>query len=77
MNWVMHRVVDRSGCGAPLGEATIIDLNFADDVVILSEVVDGLVCALEVLSEQAVLGTQCLLAEDQASVPQRLHGGSH
>ena len=53
MDWVMHRVVDRSGCGAPLGEATITDLDFADDVVIFAELVDGLVRALEVLSEEA------------------------
>ena len=53
VNWVMHRVVDRSDCGAPLGEAMVTDLDFADDVVILVELVGGLVRALEVLSEEA------------------------
>ncbi len=46
-------MVDRSGCGAPLSETTITDLDFADDVVIFAELVDGLVRALEVLSEEA------------------------
>ena len=50
--WVLHRVVDRSGCAAPLGEAKITDLDFADDIVNFVELVDGLVRALEGLSEK-------------------------
>ena len=36
-----------------LSEATITDLDFADDVVMFAELVDCLVRALEVLSEEA------------------------
>ena len=52
----MHQAVDRSVCGTPLREATITDVDFADNFVIFAELVDGLVRALEVLREAEPLG---------------------
>ena len=49
----MHRVIDRSGCGAPLGETMITDLDFINDIVIFVELIDSLIRALEVLNEEA------------------------
>ena len=53
MDWVLGRVADRSGCGASVGDVTITDFDFADDAVILAEILETLVGALEILSEEA------------------------
>ncbi len=38
MDWVLGRVMDRSRCGASVGNTTVTDLVFADDVVIVLSV---------------------------------------
>ncbi len=48
----MHRVVDRSGCGPPPREATVTNLDFADDFTFAGRV-DRLVHALHILSDEA------------------------
>ena len=53
MDWIMDRVVDRSGCGVSFGDVRITDLDFADDAVIFAETLDVLTAALETLSEEA------------------------
>jgi hypothetical protein len=53
MDWVLGRVSDRSGCGASVGEYVISDLDFADDAVLLAEILETLVGALELLGEEA------------------------
>ena len=44
---------ERSSCGASFGNATISDLDFADDAVIFAETLDILLGALEVLNEES------------------------
>ena len=53
MDWVMGRVVGRTGCGASFGLGRITDLVFADDAVIFAEFMDMIVGVLETLSEEA------------------------
>ena len=53
MDWVLGRTVDRSRCGAAVGNVRITDLDFADDAVIFAESLEVLVSALESLHEEA------------------------
>ena len=53
MDWVLGRAVDRSRCGADIGNTKITDLDFADDAVIFAESLEVLVLALEALHEDA------------------------
>lgn len=53
MDWILGKVVDRSHCGASVGNTRVTDLAFADDAVILAESLDVLVVALEALNEEA------------------------
>ncbi|KAG0726800.1 DNA-directed RNA polymerases I, II, and III subunit RPABC2 [Chionoecetes opilio] len=53
MDWVLDKVVDRSNCGASVGNTKITDLVFADDAVIFAESLEVLVMALEALHEEA------------------------
>ena len=41
-------------CGISLGEATITDLDFADDIVIFAETLEALVAALDTLSIESM-----------------------
>ena len=40
----------KTDCGISLGEATITDLDFADDILIVAETLEALVAALDTLS---------------------------
>ena len=53
MDWVLGRAMDRSRCGADIGNTRITDLDFADDAVIFAESLEVLVSALEALHEDA------------------------
>ena len=53
MDWVLGGAVDRSRCGADIGNTRITDLDFADDAVIFAESLEVLVLALEALHEGA------------------------
>ena len=53
MDWVLGRTVDRSRCGADVGNVKITDLDFADDAVIFAESLEVLALALEALSGEA------------------------
>ncbi len=53
MDWVLGKVADQSHCGASVGNTTVGDLVFADDAVILAELLEVLVMALEILHEEA------------------------
>jgi len=50
MDWIMGRATNQSQCGATLGNIKISDLDFADDVAILSE---SLVAALDAFRSEA------------------------
>ena len=53
MDWIMGRMSERSSCGASFGNVTISDLDVADDAVILTETLDIVLGALEVLNEES------------------------
>ena len=58
LDLILGRMLERSSCGASLGNVKISDLDFAD-AVILEETVDILLGALEVLNEESeLLGLQ-------------------
>ena len=52
MDWVLGRVVEKSYCGASVGNTKITDLVFADDAAIFVESLEVLVMALEALHEE-------------------------
>lgn len=53
MDWVIGRATSQSQCGATLGNIKITDLDFADDVAILSEFLGSLIAALDAFSNEA------------------------
>ena len=53
MDWILGRTVNRSHCGASVGDVKITDLDFADDAVIFAESLEVLALTLEVLREEA------------------------
>ena len=53
MDWIMGKVVRQSQCGATLGETKVTDLDFADDVAILSESLETLVAVLDAFTNEA------------------------
>ena len=50
IDWVMGETVGKTDCGVSMGDATITDLDFADDIVIFAETLEALVTALDTLS---------------------------
>ncbi len=46
MDWILGSMLERSSCGASLGNVNISDLDFADDSVIFAETLDILTGAL-------------------------------
>ena len=78
---MMEKVVERSELGASIGDVTVTDFDFADDVAILSEMLEVLTEALVVFEDEAsALGLhvnwaktkiQCLDGSDpgQTTVP--------
>ncbi|XP_069981776.1 uncharacterized protein [Penaeus vannamei] len=57
MNWIMGRATFQRQCGAALGSIKVTDLDFTDNVAILSESLESLVAALDVFSNE-LLGLQ-------------------
>ncbi|XP_069994134.1 uncharacterized protein [Penaeus vannamei] len=53
MDWILGRATVQSHCGAILGNIKVTDLDFVDDVAILSESLETLVVALDAFSNQA------------------------
>ena len=53
MDWILGRATIQSHCGATLGSIKLTDLDFADDVGILSESLETLVVALDAFSNEA------------------------
>ncbi|CAH1233043.1 Hypp565 [Branchiostoma lanceolatum] len=52
IDYVMGRTVAQCACGASFGDITITDLDYADDVAILAELLDVLQLALEVMDRE-------------------------
>ena len=53
MDWLLERSVGRGMNGVSLGEQSFTDLDFADDVSLLAELLELLVPVLEVFQEEA------------------------
>ena len=51
MDWILGRMSERSSCAALFRNVKISDLDFADDSVIFSAMLDILMWALDVLNE--------------------------
>ena len=52
IDWVMGQTVEKTDCGISLGEATITDLDIADDILIFAETLEVLAGALNTLSTE-------------------------
>jgi len=53
MDWILDRTVAQSRLGVSVGEESFTDLDYADDVALLAEMLDFLVAGLLVLQEEA------------------------
>jgi len=52
-DWVMDRTVHRGLAGISIGSQVFTDLDFADDVAVLSEMLEILILSLEILHDEA------------------------
>ena len=68
MDWVLGRVVEKSHCGASVGNTEITDLVFADDAAIFAESLEVLVMALEALHEMKPLGLKVSWAKTKVQL---------
>jgi len=53
MDWLTERTVHRGCSGCTLGREVFTDLDFADDTALLTEMLEVLLLALEVMNEEA------------------------
>jgi len=53
MDWLLERTVHCGMVGMSVGKAIFTDLDFADDVALLAEMLSVLILALEVMNEEA------------------------
>ena len=53
MDWLLTRTVHRGFAGTSIGEEAFSDLDFADDVALLSEMLEILLLALTIMEEEA------------------------
>jgi len=52
MDWIRERTVHRGLAGASLGDESISDLNYADDVALLAEILEVIILLLEIMQEE-------------------------
>ena len=65
MDWLMERTVHRGCCGCALSEEVFTDLDFADDIALLAEMLEVLLLALVVINEEAApLGLRAYKSTD-------------
>ena len=53
MDWILERTVHRGMLGASLGVAVFTDLDYADDVVLLAEMLEILLISLDIMQREA------------------------
>ena len=53
MDWLLDRMVGLGATSVSFGQASFIDLDFADDVSLLAELLELLVPALELMADEA------------------------
>ena len=59
MDWILNRTVEQTPMGVSIGEESFADLDYADDVTLLAEMLETLVAGLLVLQDEAAsLGLQ-------------------
>ena len=59
MDWILNRTVEQSHLGVSIGREHFTDLDYADDVALLAEMLQTLVAGLlELQDEAAPLGLQ-------------------
>jgi len=59
MDWILNRTVEQTSLGVSIGEESFSDLDYADDVTLLAEMLGTLVAGLLVLQDEAAaLGLQ-------------------
>jgi len=55
MDHMMERTAHRGMAGVTLGNEVFTDLDFADDVALLAEMLEVLVLAMSIMQEEAVV----------------------
>ena len=53
MDWLLERTVHRGFSGASLGDESFTDLDYADDVALLAEMLEVLILSLEIMQDEA------------------------
>jgi len=57
MDWILEHTVHRGLAGASHGDESFSDLDYADDVALLAEMLEVLILLLEIMQERPVLLT--------------------
>jgi len=58
MDWLLDRTVESCSIGVALGQSSFTDLDFADDVSLLAELLKLLVPILETMASEASLSLE-------------------
>lgn len=53
MDWILERTVHKGLAGATLGDEVFSDLDYADDVALLAEMLEVLILSLDIMHEEA------------------------
>ena len=53
VDWITSRCVHRGFVGVNLGQEVFTDLDFADDVSVMAEMLEVLILALEIMNEES------------------------
>jgi len=53
MDWLLERTVELGATSVSFGQASFTDLDLADDVTLLAELLELLVPALELMADEA------------------------
>jgi len=53
MNWIMEHTVHKGFAGATVGKEVFTDLDYADDVALLAQMLEVLLLSLSVMNEEA------------------------
>ena len=70
MDWILNRTVEQSPLGVSIGREHFADLDYADDVALLEEMLQTLVAGLLVLQDEAAPRTPDKLDRDKDSASQ-------
>jgi len=54
MDWTMSRIVSKGGLGATVGDQLITDLDYANDIALLAEMLEVLLTSLDIMQSEAL-----------------------